>query len=243
MLPAQPRTQPSTRPAEALKVHAAALARKVLDDPLNAAAAKELAELRKLQARGLMVAYAELAAGLKVYLDVGPELAVAPLERASQSPRAVSLTATLPRPLDVLLAAARAAARAVLSPKGKACSRCGDTGRDGCRAARCNASGKVPCPRCKGSGVSRRTMPGLRSPAYVICSDCGGLGAARCHDCSGAGVVACSSCKKTPDDDLDHPRVPFHEARAIREVICKARRLGRGGIDLHTPGALKRSPK
>jgi hypothetical protein len=238
--PAQPATQPA---AGEMDARARVLAREVLADPLNVAAREELRRIRQEQDRHLRLAYTALADGLKTYLDAGAVLAAGPLEQAARSPRAVSLAASLPRPLPALLAEAQAAGDAERAARKKLCARCGGTGQADCGAHRCYASGKVPCPRCNGAGAIRKMLPGLQGYVYILCSDCGGLGVVPCQECGGTGTVPCPLCAKQPDGAGGQPPVPYEEARAIRQVICKARKLSRGGIDLYTDGALRCSPK
>jgi hypothetical protein len=219
------------------------LVRQVLADPLDAAARGRLRELRQRRDRERRTAYAALADGLGAYLDAGPAMAADALERASRCPQAVWLAGSLPRPLAVLLAESHAAARRALAGRKKVCTRCGGTGRADCRAHRCHASGKVPCPRCKGTGAVRKTLPGFRGYAYVACPDCDGMGVSRCEECEGTGTVPCPACGKHAGAAAPAPIVPLAEEQAIRQVICKARRLSRGEIDLYTAGALTPSPK
>ena len=83
----------------------------------------------------------------------------------------------------------------------------------------------------------------LRTPVYRLCGDCGGMGVLRCPECNGAGVVPCTACQSRSQAARREQAVPDAEARRIRKIICMARRLGRGQIDLYTRGALKPSPK
>ena len=248
---AQPTGAQSTRPASAgetraeartgqdVDARARALARKVLADPLDAAARDELAALRRTQRQRDLAGFRALAQGLRAYLDAGAEFAAPALAKAVGSARAVSLTASLPRPLGKLLPGPASAP----AEAGKLCRKCGNTGWADCTAARCNASGMVPCSACRGLGVIRIERAVPRAPVYRLCGECGGTGVVRCPQCNGSGVVPCTACRSHARASRGNRAADPAEARKIREVICKARRLGRGRIDLYTRDALKPSPK
>ncbi|MGB2822152.1 MAG: hypothetical protein WBF17_14305, partial [Phycisphaerae bacterium] len=225
-----------------LDVRAAALAGKVLADPLDAAAREELVRLRASQRRRDAAACRALAQGLAAYLDAGPQLAAPALRKAAGSAKAASLTRSLAKPLDKIVAALEDAG-SPLPGKAKTCRKCGDTGRADCWAYRCNASGMVPCTKCTGSGVVSVERPFPQAPGYALCPDCAGAGVIGCSACGGTGTVSCPACKSRPAANWSREHIAPEEVRRIRQVICKARRLGRGEIDLYTAGALKPSPK
>ncbi len=229
-------------PAPDLDVRAAALAGRVLADPLDAAAREELERLRGGQRRRDASACRSLAQGLKAYLQAGPELAAPALRRAAGSAKAASLTQSLAKPLERILADLGASASPV-GGKAKICRKCGGTGQADCTAQRCHASGMVSCPKCAGSGVIRVEQPFPRGHVYVLCPDCAGAGVIRCPVCGGGGTVPCSACKSGPAGDWGRQHLAPDQASRIRQVICKARRLAAGRIDLYTAGALKPSPK
>ena len=234
---------PTTAPGGAdLDARADALAGKVLADPLNAAARDDLERLRRTQCRRDLAAYRALAQGLRAYLAVGPDLAAPALRRAAASARAASLTRSLARPLGKILADL-APAESPAPGKRKACDKCADTGQTDCVAHRCYASGRVPCAQCKGTGVLRVEGPMLKVPVYRVCQDCGGTGVVRCQACAGTGAVRCTACKGQPEANWSQRHLAPAEVRQIRQVICKARRLARGEVDLYTAGALTCAPK
>jgi hypothetical protein len=240
-------TQPAAPTGEAaagpeLDARAAALAGKVLADPLDAAAREKLAGLRRAQERRDAAAYQALAQGLKAYIQAGPDMAAPALRKAAASARAASLTQGLSKPLGKILAE--------LGPSGLPgpektgiCRKCGGTGRADCTASRCHASGMVPCTKCTGSGIIRVERPFPQPHEYALCPDCVGAGVVPCPVCSGAGTVPCPACKGKAAGDWSGQHLTPEETRRIREVICKAGRLARGEIDLYTSGALKPSPK
>jgi len=75
-----------------------------------------------------------------------------------------------------------------------------------------------------------------------ICPDCAGTGVVRCEACGGRGTVACPACKRPAGRWAEGHLTP-NEVKSIRQVVCRARWLSRGGIDLYTDGALKPPPK
>ena len=85
--------------------------------------------------------------------------------------------------------------------------------------------------------------PFPQAPGYALCPDCAGAGVIGCSACGGTGTVSCPACKSRPAAHWSREHIAPEEGRRIRQVICKARRLGRGEIDLYTAGALKPSPK
>lgn len=225
-----------------LDAQVAALAKRVLADPLDASVRDRLAELRRRQRVRDRAAYQALAQGLKALLEGGPELASPALRKAATSPRASALTEALPSPLERILKELDEAQSQPGRPK--ICQKCGNTGQADCHASGCYGSGMTNCPKCKGAGVVRPVAPGLKVPLDLqLCEDCGGTGSIRCENCGGAGWVRCTACNSRPADGSRPWGVAHAEAQKIREVIARARRLARGEIDVYGPEALKSSPK
>jgi predicted RNA-binding Zn-ribbon protein involved in translation (DUF1610 family) len=226
---------------------AAGLLRKLLAGPPDAAALSELTALRNRQLHRDADALDALARGLRLYLEIGPQLAAGPLDKATGNPNVFSLTATLPRPLEKIAAECRAAASArpwgsLAGEAAHVCPKCGDTRLAPCTASRCNGSGYVPCPKCGGAGVLR----GPDSEGVVrvlgLCGQCSGAGVVACQTCGLAGSVECTACKPKPSQAAAS-LLPAKEVQEIRKVICKARWIRAGGIDLYTNGAREPSPK
>jgi len=220
---------------------AARLARRLLANPLDVAARNELVELRARLSRRDADAVAALAAGLRMYLEIGPRLAAGPLGTAAGNSVALSLTGELPRPLDKIAAESRAAASAT-GQRARPCPKCGDTHLAPCTAYRCNGSGYVSCPKCGGSGVIRGPDSSGTVRVLGVCQTCGGSGVVPCKACGGTGSVPCRACKPKPSRTAA-TLLPAEEIQEIRKVICKARWIGAGGIDLYTNGARAPSPK
>lgn len=225
----------------------AGLLRKLLAGPPDASALSELTALRNRQLQRDADALDALARGLRLYLEIGPQLAAGPLDKATGNPNVFSLTADLPRPLEKIAAECRAAASArpwghLAGEAAHVCPKCGDTHLAPCTASRCNGSGYVPCPKCGGAGVLR----GPDSEGVVrilgLCDQCGGAGVVACQTCGAAGSVECTACKPKPSQAAAS-LLPATEAQEIRKVICKARWIRAGGIDLYTNGAREPSPK
>lgn len=181
-----------------------------------------------------------LARGLRLYLRTGPVLAAGPLTKAASHSDVHALTTSLSRPLGKLAAECRAAAAAAPAPdrRGGPCYRCGDTGESSC--LKCAASGRVICPTCSGLGAVREEDPAGRTVVTGLCEKCGSSGVIECDRCGGKGRVHCKICEDRPG----RPAPPSAaEQREMKKVICKARWLRAGGIDLYTTGARQVSPK
>ena len=226
---------------------AAGLLRKLLAGPPDAAALSELTALRNRRLQRDADALDALARGLQLYLEIGPQLAAGPLDKAMGNPNVFSLTAALPRPLEKIAAECRAAASArpwgsSAGEAARVCPRCGDTRLAPCTASRCSGSGYVPCPKCVGAGVLR----GPDSEGVVrilgLCDQCGGAGVVACPACGAAGSVECTACKPKPNQAAAS-LLQAKEVQEILKVICKARWIRAGGIDLYTNGAREPSPK
>ena len=247
VLPADPcgsaAPQAATRPAvSGVSAEAAALAAKVLADPLDSAAVARLRRLRRKQAIETRSAYEALARGLEAYLQDGPAAAAPALGIAARSARAMSLTRATGNSLARILKEALAAGRGAAANQPAVCDLCGGTGQADCRAHRCFASGMVPCSRCKATGVIRMKHPLLETYMRSPCPTCRGTGVVVCKVCGGSGTIPCPRCKgkgKPPPGARPDPPT----ARAVRRVICKARVLSRGRIDLYSDRALAPSPK
>ncbi len=242
--PVVPRLQPVVLPADEPvakddDARAAQLVKKLLADPLDAAVRNKLAELRTRLQRRDMQALDALACGLRMYLVIGPQLAAGPLETAAGNSMAHSLTSGLGRSLEAIVSASRASATGKMV---RVCPKCGDTHLSSCTAFRCNGSGYVPCVKCGGSGVIRG--PDSRGVETVLglCPECGGSGVVSCGACGGTGAVACRGCKAKPSQAAG-TLLPASEILEIRKVICKARWIRAGGVDLYTNGARALSPK
>jgi len=242
--PVVPRLRPVVLPADASPAGddyagVARLAKKLLADPLDAAARDRLAELRaRLQKRDADAMDA-LACGLRIYLDIGPQLAASPLKKAADNSSAQSLTVGMDRSLEEIIGASRSSA------KGEAawvCPKCGDTGFALCTAFRCNGSGYVPCAKCGGLGVIRGPDKDGIIKVLGFCPECGGSGVVSCQVCRGKGSVACKGCKRKPSQAAGGV-LAASELREIQKVICKARWIRAGGVDLYTNGARATSPK
>jgi predicted RNA-binding Zn-ribbon protein involved in translation (DUF1610 family) len=212
----------------------AQLLRKLLAGPPDDAVLSELAALRNRRLQRDADALDALARGLRLYLEVGPRLAAGPLDKATRNPNVFAVAGSLPRPLGELAAQCRAAAAA--RETAHFCPRCGDTRLAPC--ARCAGSGYVPCPKCGGAGLLR----GSDGRVLGLCGQCGGAGVVRCQACGGAGSVECAACKPKPGQ-AEESLLPAAEVREIRTVICKARWIRAGGIDLYTNGAREPAPK
>jgi len=217
---------------------AAGLLRRLLAGPPDAAALGELTVLRNRQLHRDADALDALARGLRLYLEIGPRLAAGLLDKATANPNVFSLTVALPSPLEKIATECRAAA----GEAARVCPKCGDTRLAPCTASRCNGSGHVPCPKCGGAGVLR----GLDSNGTVrvlgLCGQCGGSGVVECQACGSTGSVECTACKPKPSQAAAS-LLPAAEVQEIRKVICKARWIRAGGIDLYTNGAREPSPK
>ena len=238
VLGAQPASQPAAEAGPTLNQKAALLAKAVLADPMDAPAREQLEALRAEQRRARSTAFGMLAQGLRAYLEAGPGLAGTMLRQAASSAQAASLAKPLGKGMGQLLAAGAAPDPG----RAKPCAKCGGTGLVDCAAHRCYASGWVPCGTCKGRGVLQAKAPALGRIVFYICRDCAGTGVTRCDDCTGHGTVACKACNRQPGRWAGH-HLTGNKASAIEKVVCKARWLHRGGIDLYTDGALKPSPK
>jgi len=214
--------------------HEAQLLRKLLAGPPDDAALSELVALRNRRLQRDADALDALARGLGLYLEVGPRLAAGPLDKATRNPNVFALAGSLARPLAEVAAQCRAAAST--RETAHFCPRCGDTRLAPC--ARCTGSGYVPCPKCGGAGVLR----GSDGRVLGLCGQCGGAGVVVCQACGGAGSVECAACKPKPGQ-AEESLLPAAEVHEIRKVICKARWIRAGGIDLYTNGAREPSPK
>lgn len=242
--PVVPRLQPVVLPPDEPVTkddddRAAHLARKLLADPLDATSRNELAELRARLLRRDADALDALVGGLRMYLDIGPQLAVGSLDRAAGNSSALSLTTDLPRPLKEIAAESRASATGEAA---RPCPKCGDTHLAPCTAFRCNGSGCVPCAKCGGSGLNRGPDNFGTIKVLGLCQECGASGVASCQACGGTGSVACRACKPKPSP-VRHGGLSAAEIQEIRKVICKAQWIRAGGIDLYTNGARAPSPK
>jgi len=242
LLSAGPASQPAGGEAGAgtVEQRAAALAERVLRDPLDAPVREQLEALRAQQRKADRVAFLALAQGLRAYLEAGPELAGPALVRASGSGRAVSLARPLGKSIARLLSGEVPAGPS--APARAPCAKCGDTGQADCTVRRCNGSGWVPCDACTGRGMveDKTVAPGRQ--VFYVCRDCAGAGAVRCQECMGRGTVPCPLCK-SPSGRWAQRHLLGDETAAIDRAIIQARWLGKGGIDLYTDGALKPSPK
>jgi len=241
--PVVPRLKPVVLPADVPAAtsdddRAAELARKLLADPHDAAARAALGQLRARLRRRDADALDALARGLRMYLDIGLQLAAGPLEKAAGNSSALSLTRGLPHPLEKIVAESRAAATGEAA---RPCPKCGDTHLAPCTASGCNGSGYVRCAKCGGSGVIRGPDRFTTVKAPRLCPECGGSGVTSCRACGGTGAVACRACKPKPSRAA--ALLGAAEIREIRKVICKARWIRAGGIDLYTNGARAPSPK
>lgn len=226
---------------------AAGLLRKLLTGPPDAAALSELTALRNRQLQRDADALDALARGLRLYLEIGPQLAAGPLDKATGNPNVFSLTAALPRPLEKIAAECRAAASArpwgsLAGEAAHVCPKCGDTRLAPCTASRCNGSGYVPCPKCGGAGVLRGPDSEGSVRVLGLCGQCSGAGVVACQTCGPAGSVECTACKPKPSQAAAS-LLPTKEVQEIRKVICKVRWIRAGGIDLYTNGAGEPSPK
>ena len=110
--PVVPRLQPVVLPLDEPAAtsdddRAAELARRLLADPLDAAVRNALGELRARLLLRDADALDALAGGLRMYLDIGPQLAAGALEKAAGNSSALSLTRYLPRPLEKIAAESR----------------------------------------------------------------------------------------------------------------------------------------
>jgi len=236
---APPASQPAPKPAPAPTTKADLLARAVLADPMDGIVREQLEALRVEQRRARTAAFGTLAQGLHAYLEAGPELAAAILRQVARSPRAASLARPLGPAIQRIVAADEP------NPPARSatpCPKCGDTGLADCTARRCHGSGWVPCGTCKGSGVVQVKDEVRGRTVLYLCRDCAGSGVTRCPACNGHGTVACKACNRQPGRWAEY-HVSGQEAAAVEKVICQARWLHRGGIDLYTNGALKPSPK
>lgn len=242
--PVAPLLQPAK---DASAARAEELLRKLLNGPPDAAALGELIELRNRRLQRDADALDALARGLRLYLEIGPALAAGPLEKATGNPNVFSLAAGLPTPLDKIAAQCRAAA--VPPPRdtpaaeaARVCLKCGDTRLAPCTASRCNGSGYVPCPKCGGAGVLRGPDSDGTVRVLGMCDQCSGAGVVACQACGGTGSVECTACKPKPSQAAASLLGPA-EVQEILKVICKARWIRAGGIDLYTNGARETSPK
>jgi len=220
----------------------AALSTRLLQDPLDDAAAQKLAELRAERQKRRREALDALARGLSAYLDGRLAVAAKRLAVAEQWREAADMAnATLLRPLDDIIDECKRKTKTATASKPDLCPECGGTKWADCTETRCYGTGRRRCTRCDGRGWRRR---GSRSRA--TCRACGGTGAVACTECRGRGVVPCPKCGGPKHVD-DRPRsgivLGVKETQAIRKVIARARYLSRGGIDLESPQALKPSPK
>jgi len=240
--PVVPQLQPAKDPAAA---RADKLLRKLLNGPPDASALSDLIELRNRLLQRDADALSAIACGLRLYLDIGPQLAAGPLDKAMGNPNVSSLAAALPTPLAKIAGECRAAALPARrgTPAGEAarvCLRCGDTHLAPC--SRCNGSGYVPCPKCGGAGVLRGSDSDGTVRILGLCPQCNGAGVVACQTCGGTGSVECTACKPKPSQAAAL-LLPAAEVREIRKVVCKARWIRAGGIDLYTKDAREPSPK
>lgn len=242
--PVVPRLRPVVLPADEPvsdddDAREAQLAKKLLADPLDVPARARLSELRARLQRRDADAIDALACGLRIYLDIGPQLAAGPLEKAAGNSSARSLTISLGRSLEEIIGASR------VSATGEAawvCPKCGDTGFTPCTAFRCNGSGYVSCAKCLGWGEIRGPDSDGVIKLLGLCPECGGSGVVSCQACGGTGSVACRACKPKPSQAAG-TLLSASEIQEIQKVICKARWIRAGGVDLYTNGARATSPK
>jgi len=193
------------------------LTARVLADPLDAAAQKQLLQLKEQREANIRTGFGALARGLEALLQGDAGRAVEQLETAAALPHARHMAESmLPRGL----------ADYIKQNKGKAarplCPDCGNSGIRSCPAPSCFGTGAVYCKACRGYAIT-----GTRR-----CKKCNGIGATPCPTCQGAGLKPC------------HCSRPFtaEESTAIRQTIARARHMHQGGLDLDAPGALERPP-
>ena len=210
----------------------AALAAKLLADPLDAAAADKLGRLRQRQAQACKEAIEALVKGLDAYMAQRPDSASRDLSRAAQVPEVAAMAdRALQSPLAALIKkCAKESGAADVPAAADVCESCGGTGRADCPA--CHGAGEQLCPTCGGHGKFTRSSGTCTHPK------CGRSGVLQCEQCQGKGVVRCNECEAKATGFLAEAQV-----LAIRTTMAMARHLSAGGIDLDSPGALKTSPK
>ena len=215
------------------------LAKKLLDDPLDAAAAERLGQLRQQQEQARNAALGALVKGLQAYVQHRLDEAGQELAKAAQASDVVTLAdSVLQTSLSRVIEECR---REPKSPSGptaqEVCPRCGNTGWADCPA--CYGSGVLLCPNCGGNGKFSRSGG--------ICSNrkCRRTGALACEKCGGKGLVPCEKCGRTSATVVSKGTafLTADQVAAIMKAIAMARNCRGGGIDLDSPAALRTSPK
>jgi len=193
------------------------LTARVLADPMDAAAQKELLQLKRQREAEIRAGFGALARGLEALLQGDAERATKHLETAATHPPVRHMAERiLPHPL----------AEYIKQSKGKAarplCPHCGNTGIRACPAPSCFGTGGVYCPACRGYAIT-----GTRR-----CKKCRSVGATKCPGCQGAGQIPCNCTQPFTNE----------ETTALRQTIAQARHMHQGGLDLNAPEALARPP-
>jgi hypothetical protein len=209
-------------------------ARKVLlAQPSNEEAARQLAALRRLERAERAEALSALADGLSAYLERDLIVAGDLLRKAAASCEVKELAdGFLLRSLDEMIAECPERKIDAKADDETVCSFCGDTGLADC--AKCKGAGKTRCPKCKGRGELR--VSGARG-VTVSCDECRGSGVVTCERCLGSGTMPCRACTKRVEA-VQPTQLGPNAIEAARKVICMARYLKAGGVDLYSAGAL-----
>ncbi|MHC4167120.1 MAG: hypothetical protein ACYSWQ_09205 [Planctomycetota bacterium] len=200
----------------------------VLSNPIDSAARRRLAGLRRQQLQRRRQALNALARGLKFYADDRFQSTIPDLSKAMQSKYVVDLAnSVLLTPLEDVLEECKKHEK----PKTR-CPSCLDTKGAVCRD--CSGSGVGICPECRGKGTAGRfSRPGSSGQ----CRACRGSGCFECSDCAGEGFVPCKRC--APKDG----GMGANEREAIEKLIAMAVYLREGGLDFFTQDALRCSPR
>ncbi len=200
----------------------------VLSNPIDSAARRRLAGLRRQQLQQRREALNALARGLNFYIDHRLEATIPDLSKAMQSKYVVDLAdSVLLTPLQDILEECGKHRK----PRTR-CPSCLDTRWAVCRD--CSSAGVDVCRECRGMGRAGYLS---RTGSSGQCTNCRGSGYFECNACAGEGFVSCRRC--APEDG----GMGANEREAVERVIAMAIYLRDGGVDFFTQDALKCSPR
>jgi len=201
----------------------------VLSNPIDSAAHRRLAGLRRQQLQQRRQALNALARGLTFYIDRRLQSTMPELSKAMQSRYVVDLAnSILLTPLEDVLEECKKYKK----PKTR-CPSCLETRWAVCKD--CSGSGATVCRECRGMGLAggRFSRPGSSGE----CEGCRGSGYFECGECAGEGFVRCTRCVAR------NAGMGANEREAIEKLIAMAVYLRNGGVDFFTQNALKCSPR